>query len=205
MATEAAAGKGRLSAGLNGMFWNPFRAACPLDLPSKIRVETGYQKLACLLRGHPARKAASLTPDGGEYGELVSGRLEPGAIAERLCERLQIEPGLQVVVVPDAALTDAAGIYRPREREIHLPVRILEIPERLLGVLIHEILHDFLLQQRILSGLESDHEELTDLASVLVGLAVPLANMTIHDQTHQSGGYTYWRIERVGYLTSQEF
>lgn len=84
-------------------------------------------------------------------------------------------------------------------------MRVLEIPEQLLGVLIHEILHDFLLQQRILSGSEPDHEELTDLASVLVGLAIPLANTTIRDQTHQSGGYSYWQIERVGYLTSQEF
>lgn len=187
------------------MFWNWFSPKCPLDLSSKVWIESRYQTLASRMRGHPARTRQILDPCSPEYRQLISGTGGLDAVAAWVVERLSVEPGIDFKVVPDATLNKAVGTYQQGARVVRIAHRVLETPEILLGVVIHEALHDFLLRGKFLTGEEEDHERMTDLAAVLTGLAVPLANMTIHDKSWHDGQLSWWEIQRVGYLTSQEF
>lgn len=78
-------------------------------------------------------------------------------------------------------------------------------PVRLVATLAHEIGHEILLGQKRISADEQDHEPLTDLLTVFLGLGIFGANATIRDRGWTQGGWTGWRTDRVGYLDQRTF
>ncbi|MGA2497728.1 MAG: hypothetical protein ABSH20_08305 [Tepidisphaeraceae bacterium] len=88
----------------------------------------------------------------------------------------------------------------PKRSRVGLEASQLADPLRLVATLAHEIAHEILLGEGRISSDEHDHEPLTDLLTVFVGLGVFTANATIRDRGWSQGLVAGWSIGRHGYL-----
>jgi hypothetical protein len=78
-------------------------------------------------------------------------------------------------------------------------------PQSLVATLAHELAHELLLGGGLLSPDAPDHEWVTDLLPVFLGLGIFAANSTVHDSSQTTGTMHSWRIRKQGYLPSQMF
>ena len=84
--------------------------------------------------------------------------------------------------------TGAAGTYelRPNYHLIRIEENELQEPMCLVGTIAHELAHARLLGEGYLHGREFDHELLTDLTTIVLGLGIFLANSPRHWPSQQS-------------------
>ena len=95
-----------------------------------------------------------------------------------------------------------AGLYQGGERPtIWVEVSRLADPPALIATLIHEACHELLLGAGRLTNDEQDHEFVTDLLTVYMGLGIITANATIRESNWRSVGWEGWRVGRQGYLS----
>lgn len=128
------------------------------------------------------------------YLGLDPGRFELRLYSEADRPRLEDEGGRPI--------GGTAGLYQGGARPvIWVEYSQLADPPALVATLIHEACHDLLLGQGRLRGDEEDHEFVTDLLTVYLGLGVITANSTIREAYWTSGNVSGWRIGRQGYLT----
>ena len=98
--------------------------------------------------------------------------------------------------------TDANG--NPRAA-IGIEVSQLADPVCLVATLAHELGHEILLGRGLVTADQQDHEPLTDLLTVFLGLGVFTANATIRDRGWSSGTLAGWQTKRLGYLDQRTF
>lgn len=101
---------------------------------------------------------------------------------------------------------EASGTYRGGERPtISISRSHLDDQEKLIATLAHEVAHDILLGGGTMTGDEPDHERVTDLLCIFLGLGVFAANTAIQ-QTNSSHGYSSsWSISKHGYLPARVY
>lgn len=85
--------------------------------------------------------------------------------------------------------------------KIWLETSRLEDPFGVVATLAHEIGHAVLLGQRRVSPAEQDHELLTDLVTVFLGLGIFSANAALHENYWSHGQWSGWSIGRQGYMS----
>jgi hypothetical protein len=126
-------------------------------------------------------------------------------IMQRLCGFMQVDPGpLSFEVLPDKQMPGAAGHYdHERRKTIRVAESQLEDPERLTATIAHELAHELLLGSGRMTGDESDHEWLTDLLAVYLGLGLFLANAGLRESSEKSGTWHSWGMSRQGYLPAR--
>lgn len=100
----------------------------------------------------------------------------------------------------------AAGLFF----EADLPVVMLEAgllsdTTALVATIAHELAHVHLIAHGRLSSEEPDHEPLTDLLTVFLGLGVFTANATIQERNWQVGNAGWWQVGRQGYLDHEDW
>ena len=78
-------------------------------------------------------------------------------------------------------------------------------PISLVATLAHEVGHEILLGQGRVSPEQSDHEPLTDLLTVFLGMGIFTANATIRDRGWSDGRMHGWETKRLGYLDQRMF
>ena len=69
----------------------------------------------------------------------------------------------------------------------------------------HELAHVLLLGENRITAEFEDHEQLTDLLTVFLGVGIFNANAVVRDLTIRAGTYEAWSIGRQGYLTMPIF
>jgi hypothetical protein len=102
-----------------------------------------------------------------------------------------------------APFEGAAGHYR-RENDrtiIFVNSSQARFPISLVGTIAHELGHERLIGEHRVSGREEDHEPLTDLLTVYLGMGVFTANAALNFAQNQQG----WRTQRLGYLDQRMF
>ena len=80
-------------------------------------------------------------------------------------------------------------------------VNALSDPFSVVATLAHEIGHVILLGQGRVGPDDFDHEELTDLLTVFLGLGIFPANSISMESNWNSGQMSGWSVGRQGYLT----
>lgn len=98
----------------------------------------------------------------------------------------------------------AAGLFQQNEGpqfRVWIEYSVLSNPVGLAATMVHELCHVHLLGHGRLTSDEDDHEPLTDLLAIFLGLGVILANSVLRDTTERMGPFETWRIRRQGYLT----
>src|SRR5207244_3098696 len=88
---------------------------------------------------------------------------------------------------------------------IWVDVGNLADPLALVATLAHELGHVLLLGQARISTQEEDHEPLTDLLTVFLGLGIFTANSVLQEKYWHAGAVSGWQIGRRGYLHMPEF
>lgn len=106
-------------------------------------------------------------------------------------------------VETDGLVKGTAGLYSEEHGafRIWLEEKNLDDPLALVATMAHELGHVLLLGHGRVSADEWDHEPLTDLLTVFLGLGVITANSVVRESSWTSGGWGGWTIGRRGYLT----
>ncbi|QDT94347.1 zinc metalloprotease [Gimesia algae] len=101
----------------------------------------------------------------------------------------------------------SVGMYSESARkfDIWLEIHSLENPLTVIATLAHEIGHVLLLGQRRISHIEEDHEPLTDLLTVYLGLGLFSANAVMQEHYWNDGPLSGWSMGRQGYLSMEMF
>src|SRR5262249_7891588 len=109
---------------------------------------------------------------------------------------------LKLEVWPDTQLPGAAGHYaRGEQTTIRIAESQLANPMFLIGTLAHELAHEILLGQGYLTEEVADHELITDLLPVFLGVGIFAANVTLYEDR----GIDWWSIGKQGYLPARQF
>ncbi|GGU33159.1 hypothetical protein GCM10007979_35170 [Nocardioides albus] len=194
-----------------------FTPRCPVSEKARDWVETSVDLLRMEF-GDAALFGEVLTP-----GDLLAGwspRSDLGDVEQllqRVCARMDAphasidlrltddgaDPGLGGTVPLSSRWSGEAGHYRREGDRFVVAVSRGELrtPMSLTATLAHEVGHVRLLGENRISPDQYDQEQLTDLATVVLGLGVFSANAAF--DYHQDS--TGWRTQRLGYLGEQLF
>jgi hypothetical protein len=82
---------------------------------------------------------------------------------------------------------------------------MLKDPMSLIATVAHELGHVILLGGKLISSETSDHEPLTDLLTVFLGLGIFTANSAARFKQFQNDRRIGWAINRLGYLPERVF
>jgi HEAT repeat protein len=185
--------------------WGWFAPSCPLDLLEKTWTERRMRWFADqfgidrLLKAEVILPTDQYFPD--EYHETAA---DARHMMDRICKYMGVDPAtVAFEVVADLAQAaghyDASGpkpVVRVTEAQLHQP-------GLLAATLAHELAHELLLGGGLLTAESPDHERVTDLLPLYLGLGVFGANATIQESSRSTAAYSWWRISRQGYLPSR--
>lgn len=195
-----------------------FVPTCPVNTSEKAWVERRMRWLADrlgidrMLDAPVVLPTDEFFPDPYRHDE-ASAR----ACLDRVCRYMKVDPRtLTLTIVPDQALPGAAGQYergvkKPflarRERStVLVAASQLSDPASLLATLAHEVGHEILIGGELLTPDIHDHEEITDLLTVFLGVGVFNANATVYESNWNYGAtYSGWSMGRHGYLSTAVF
>ncbi len=125
-----------------------------------------------------------------------------------LCRRMEIDASkLTLEFVPDVDMRGAAGLYQASESGANICVAKSQLADwqRLVATLIHELSHRVLLGSGKLTSDVSDHEYVTDLYAVFVGMGIFAANAVVQESFENTGRSYRWSIGKQGYMTAREY
>jgi hypothetical protein len=101
----------------------------------------------------------------------------------------------------------SAGVHVAQEGIVAIGIEMNQLadPPSLVATMAHEIGHEILLGGKLVSRDEPDHEPLTDLITVFLGMGIFGSNATIRDRGYSAGLAAGWRTQRLGYLNQRTF
>ena len=185
--------------------WNLFGPRCPLETRDKLWTESRMRWLARTIGFDRLLGAEVILPEPRFFPDAYAGTPDDARrIFDRVCGFMGLDPArFDLDVVPDASIPNAAGCYIPGQwPRILLAESQLSDPERLVATIAHELAHDILLGGGLIADGAEDHEPLTDLVPVFLGLGLFTANATVRDRSHTEMRMSYFQISRQGYLPS---
>jgi HEAT repeats len=186
-----------------------FAPRCPVNTVDKTWAETRMRWLADRLGIDRLLKAQVILPTDEHFPDPYGGDLESvRRMMDRLCGYLGLEPGaVKLEVCSDEQMPGATGHYDrvSGPTTVRVAESQLADAEKLAATLAHELAHEILLGRGLLSRDAPDHEWVTDLLPVFLGVGVFAANATVHEQTHRMGAYGWWQISKQGYLPARLF
>lgn len=186
----------------------PFlKPKCPVDAREKAWIETRLAWLGDQLGLDRLVESRILLPtdpcislDGSE------GRARD-TFAE-ICKRMSINAAdVDLEFIPHDLMHSVAGIYEQGQSrgQIRIDDSQLGDSQSLMATLIHELSHHVLMGGGLLSPDAPDHEYVTDLLAVFLGLGIFAANSTIRETHSTVGRWHSWSVGKQGYLTAREY
>lgn len=185
-----------------------FSPKCPLDTYEKTWTEWRMRWLADQFGIDRLLQADVILPTEDFFPDSFAGTAED---AENLLELVSSFMGvdarkIRMEVCLDAQLPGAAGHYdRGAQTVIRVAQSQLADATRLVATLAHELAHEMLLGRGLLSADVPDHEHVTDLLPVFLGVGIFAANATVHEDHGRHGNYSWWTMGKSGYLPSHVF
>ena len=194
-----------------------FAPTCPLETAEKAWVERRMRWLAERLGPSRLLDATVVLPTDAFFpGPYWPNEVCARHVLDHVCGYMQVNPrSLTLTVLPDEAMPGAVGLYQRRARpgpsrrtkaNIFVAASELADPPSLIATLAHEVGHEILLGGGLLSEESTDHEQVTDLVTVALGLGIFNANATLWESRWNDGAtYSGWTMGRRGYLSVRMF
>ena len=188
---------------LNWLFPRP-----PLRVSDKAWIETRFAWLVQQLGERRLLDAQVIEPTDAFFPGAYDGtESDARMMYQRVCQWMQATPdAMRFEVVPADDMPGATGHYDRSDANQKPALRVadsqIDDPQGLVATLAHEIAHHILLGGDLLAGDESDHEWTTDLLPCVLGLGIFAANSTIRTAAGNSGTWSWWSIDRRGYMPS---
>lgn len=197
--------------------WNWFRSkpTCPVQRESKAWIESriawlirefGWDRICC---------APVVLPNDDCFPDAYDGSSEAArAMLDRICGYMEVDPsrvmldfyagrgeigfGTRLV----GSEPDAAGLYDESGGRVTVWLEVANLADPVLtaATLVHEVGHAILLGEKRISPDAPDHEPLTDLLSVFLGLGILASNAAVRSHNSHVGNWEAWSVSRLGYL-----
>jgi hypothetical protein len=135
-----------------------------------------------------------------EYMGLTPNRIEFGIYT---AEKERIRPFTEIRLDAGAAV----GLYERIHNgcKVWVAEQQLDDPMSLVATCAHELAHELLLGQERITNESADHEPLTDLLTIYLGLGIFGANAAVTASSGFDGGVSFWKVGRQGYLDLRTF
>ncbi len=193
-----------------------FDAKCPIEEESRAWVERRMAWAIGAFGFSRLRKCTVIQPTPEFFPDPYDGTPQAG---EKLFDRVRKYAGIEASRVHlnwVAAKHDnrggplfiqsegdgAAGTYHQGEsvHQITIELQNLRDPIKLAAVCAHELCHVHLLADKRVSPTEEDHEPLTDLLTIFLGLGIFGANAAVSYQGWSDSQKYGWQVSSLGYL-----
>jgi HEAT repeat protein len=187
-----------------------FRPRCPVDPPDKVWIEQRMTWLAHVLGLERCRDAQVVLPTPEFFPDPYNGEEDDvRPLLNRVCGYMGVDPARFDLGFFDERPDDdrdALGVYLGGKRErIEINRSELADPMSLVGTLAHELAHAILLGERLIDQEVADHEYVTDLLTVFLGLGAFTANSVMRESYSRDTQWYTWRIGARGYLSERSF
>jgi hypothetical protein len=208
-----------------------FSARLPITEEQRLWVDDGFRRLERLLGRNRMLNARVIEPTAEDFPEPYSKTPEAAEkLFARVCDYVQVDrrsiefeifvdetEELREIIPSwrDDGGTRAAGMYlhghgQDRTAEtgrIILAIRssMMKDPLGLVATLAHELGHVILLGGNLLDRDDPDHEPLTDLVTVFLGMGIFTANSAARFRQFQDDRRIGWSTQRLGYLPERVF
>lgn len=183
-----------------------FFPTLPLDTWEKAWIESRMQWLASQFGIDRLLNADVLLPTDPGFPQNYTGTVaEAQQVMDLLADRMQVNASkLRLEVIDDKQMPNAAGHYDDTgtQRIIRLAESRLHDPEAMVAILAHELSHELLLGGGYLTTEAVDHEWITDLLPVFLGVGVFGANATVREYNVRTGSFYWYTMQKQGYLRS---
>ena len=205
-----------------------FSTKLPVNQEERSWVDEGFVRLETMLGRERMIEATVVLPDAEHFPDAFDGsEASVEKLIHRVCEYMQIDPTrIKLEIFPDEAdelrenslwsiqTNRPAGIYFGHESVmdedgkavIAIKSSVLKDPIVLVATVAHELGHLILLGDGRLDSSTPDHEPMTDLLTVYLGLGLFSANSAARFQHHEhGGGWHSWSMRRLGYLPQEVY
>ena len=199
-----------------------FTPKCPVGAEDKAWIEESMLWLIEEFGADTLRNAAVILPTDEFFPDRFSGGEDDvRALVGRVCcymgvdfERVELNiftdegiGGQRHLPSYEYSHSGAAGHYRKRRGKFVVGVESSQVrdPMCLVATVAHELGHVRLLGEGRASGSYEDHEPLTDLLTVFLGMGVFTSNTVFSFRQWTDAFSQGWQTERRGYMTEEMF
>ncbi|MBM82090.1 MAG: hypothetical protein CMJ78_16085 [Planctomycetaceae bacterium] len=196
--------------------WLRSKATCPVGAEEKVWIEERFGWLADQFTCEQLRSGTTILPTTDFFpASFERTDEEIVELLDRVAMFMDVDPmSVRLNYYEETHpkfngqwSNGSAGMYSESDGQydIWLEVSTLEDPLAVVSTIAHELGHVLLLGQNRLTGEEEDHEELTDLLTVFMGLGILTSNSVMNENYWFSGGWTGWEMSRRGYITMEMY
>src|SRR5262245_14406851 len=192
--------------------WFGSKPECPVDLPTSQWIERRWAWLTQEFGAERLRAARVILPTPEFFPDSYTGTDgDARRMLDRVCGYMGIAPEtVELSLYQDRNPVydgewrqGTAGLYHEEAGKFRVWVEVgnLDDPLALVATMAHELGHVHLLGHGRVSPDADDHEPLTDLLTVYLGMGIFTANSVIREHYWDLGTTSGWRIGRRGYLS----
>ena len=209
-----------------------FSAKLPISDEQRLWVDDGFRRLERLLGRRRMLEAKVVEPTAEDFPDRYDKTPEAVEhLFSRVCSYMRVDrSGVELEIFPDeedelrkilpswhgTTGTRPAGVYlHAHERDqatdhagrvvVAIRSTMLRDPMSLVATVAHELGHVILLGGKLMSPETVDHEPMTDLLTVFLGLGVFTANSAAQLKQYQEDRRVGWSTQRLGYLPQTVF
>jgi hypothetical protein len=195
-----------------------------VDEKSKEWIDAGFQRLSMLFGKDKTLKTEVILPIDKYFADKYE-KNEAGleTLFQRVCAFMEVErTKVELVMIPDhsAGLREtmpywsdhhsgAAGLYDSGSEADIPTVALRETlaadPMAAVAVMAHELAHVILLGEKLIDRDSKDMEQMTDLATVFLGMGIFTANVAFRYEKHSTYRTEGWSVSKTGYLSEEMF
>lgn len=182
-------------------------ATCPVDPGTRQWIDTRWAWLTEQFGKTRLTQSTLILPTAEFFPDDYHGKEADGRVMlDRVCSFLEIDPRrIELSFYEDKQGT--AGLYQAEEDKFRIWIDVgnLNDPLALIATISHELCHVHLLGFGRITTEEEDHEPLTDLLTVFLGMGIFTANSVIRESNWTHGQLSGWTMGRQGYLCMPEY
>ena len=180
--------------------WFRSKPVCPIDPDNRAWVDSRWTWLEGQFGIERIRKCSVVLPRPEFFPDPYTGtRQDVRRMLDRVCCYMDLDPGCIKLSLYDEQAgrhpmfgdkwQGTVGLYNQEGGKFRISIEAANLHDPLapLATIAHELAHVHLLGHKRLSGKEDDHEPLTDLLTVFLGLGVLSANSVIREQSWHEG------------------
>jgi hypothetical protein len=196
--------------------WFRSKPECPVDPATREWIDSRWSWLEAQFGLDRLRKACVILPRHEFFPDPFHGTEEDVRLMlDRVCGYMEIEPtSVELSLYEDRNPAyegqwrqGTAGLYQSEagRSRVWVEVTNLSDPLALVATMAHALGRAHLLGRGLISEDTEDHEPLTDLLTVYLGVGVFRANSVIREHYWHAGQVSGWSMARRGYLGMPEY
>jgi hypothetical protein len=207
-----------------------FSPRLPINDDERLWVDQGFRRLETMLGRRRMLEAKVVLPTAEDFPDFYDKTASSAELLfRRVCGYMRVDRNrVELEIFPDETeqlrsmlphwsgqSSNCAGFYTDGNRsdsnegETHMLVALrstqLHDPMTLVATMAHELGHVILLGGGLMTAKTSDHEPMTDLLTVFLGLGMFTANSAARFKQFQDERRAGWSMNRLGYLSEEVY